>query len=189
MDRVKTIIMSDPNVAALNDFCGRNSGPFRFIEADIVIRTRNLEKAHIVSQRIEKKIRDQVSNIDRILIHCEPFNKETSTFVVPLQENKKKLSGSFSEAPYFYIATRRINDGALLSENYCNNPCEKEEKRKDIKLTEWLLEKGVDTIYYSPRAFRENGANYVSLDRKVHEIVTAANSISEIKRTVGNRLP
>jgi cation diffusion facilitator family transporter len=182
MDRVKSIILNDPKVAVVSNLWGRNSGPYKFIEADIVIKTRNLEKAHIASQRIEKNIRGQVSNIDHILIHYEPLQKETSTFAVPLQENKKGLSAYFGEAPYFYIATRRINDDTLLSENYCHNPCEKGGKGKDVKLSEWLLEKGVDTVYYSPKAFRRKGPNYVFSDAEVDVIVTAANTVSEIQR-------
>jgi hypothetical protein len=55
MDRIKTIIRKDPQVISINALWGRNSGPFRFIEADIAIKAGNFERAHFVSQRIERE--------------------------------------------------------------------------------------------------------------------------------------
>ena len=48
MDRVKTIILTDPQTISINALWGRNSGPFKFIEADIVIKADNLQKADFV---------------------------------------------------------------------------------------------------------------------------------------------
>ena len=147
MDRVKTIIMKDPQVISINTLRGRNSGPFKFIEADIVIKARDLEKADSVNRRIEKEIRQKVSKVDHILIHYEPQRKETTTFAVPLKEDKLCLSEHFGEAPYFYLATVREKDGTLLSEAYHHNPFAGEEKGKGIKVSEWLIEKGLDIVY------------------------------------------
>ena len=52
MDRVKTVILKDPQVDSIHALMGRNSGPFKFIEADIVIKAKDLEKAYSISQRI-----------------------------------------------------------------------------------------------------------------------------------------
>ena len=87
MDRVKTIITKQPQVVSINALWGRNSGPFKFIEADIVIKAGNLERAHFVSQKIEKEIRQQISHVDHILIHYEPQKRETRTCAVPLADN------------------------------------------------------------------------------------------------------
>jgi cation diffusion facilitator family transporter len=53
MDRVKTIILKDPHVLSINTLWGRNSGRFKFIEADIVVRAKNLDKAHKPGNRRE----------------------------------------------------------------------------------------------------------------------------------------
>jgi len=74
MDRVKTIIMQNPQVVSINGLWGRNSGPFKFIEADIVTRGKTLERAYVVSRRIEKEIRHQVPKVDHIL----EFSKNSS---------------------------------------------------------------------------------------------------------------
>jgi len=171
MDRVKTIILKDPNVIAINGLWGRNSGPFTFIEADIVTRARDLEKADAGSRRIEKEIREKVSKVDHILIHYEPQRKKTATSAVPLKKDKVTISEHYGEAPYFYLFTIRVADGSLLSESYLRNPFAEETKGKGIKVSAWLLEQGVDTVY-SPKGFEGKGPGYVFSDAGVDVIVT-----------------
>ena len=182
MDEVKTLILKEPQVASIHALWGRNSGPFKFIEADIVIKAKDLEKAHAVSQRIEKEIRQHVSHVDHILIHYEPKKKETSTYAVPLKEDKLAVSEHFGDAPFFYLATIREKDGTLLSEAYHHNPFLGEEKGKGIKVSEWLLEKGVDTIF-SPKAFKGKGPSYVFSDAGVDVIITKDKSLKDIQRS------
>lgn len=179
MDRVKTIIMKEPQVASINALWGRNSGAFKFIEADIIIKTNDLEKASLVSRKVEKEIRLQVSKVDHILIHYEPQRKETTTHAVPLTENRQLLSEHFGDAPYFYIVTIKEKNGELISEGYHRNPFAGEEKGKGIKVSEWLLEKGVDSVY-SPKGFKGKGPGYVFSDAGVDVIVTKG-SLSDIK--------
>ena len=104
MDRVKTIILQNPGVISINGLWGRNSGQYKFIEADIVIKAKNLEKAYAVSRKIENEIRAQVSHVDHILIHYMPRKKSTYVVTVPLNEDRQTLSEHFGGAPYFYIA-------------------------------------------------------------------------------------
>ncbi len=183
MDRVKSIIMKEPRVTSINALFGRNSGPFKFIEADIVVKVKNLEKAHSVSERIEKEIRQQVSHVDHILIHYEPQRKETTTYAVPLNEDKQGLSEHFGDAPFFYLATVREKDGEHLSEGYYRNPFAQGEKGKGIKVSEWLLEKGVDTVY-SPKGFKGKGPGYVFSDAGVDVIVTECGNLNDIKSSM-----
>ena len=181
MDRVKTIILKDPRVVLINSLWGRNSGQYKFIEADIVIKAKNLEKASAVTRKIEGEIREHVSHVDHILIHYEPQKKETSTLAIPLKDDRRSLSEHFGDAPYFYIAVVRERDGALLSEAYHRNPFAGEEKGKGIKVSEWLLEMGIDTVY-TPKGFKGKGPGYVFSDASVDVIVTRDRSLKEIRR-------
>ena len=180
MDRVKSIIIEDPRVLSVNALWGRNSGPFKFIEADIVIKVNDLEKAHFASQAIEKEIRRQLSHVDHILIHYAPQMKETSTCAVPLSSDKLQVSEHFGSASHFYIATRREEDGALLTESYHYNPFEKEEKGKGIKVSEWLLGQGVDSVYV-PKDFTGKGPAYVFSDAGVQVHITEDRNLKTIQ--------
>ena len=181
MDQVKTIIMKDPRVISINALWGRNSGPFKFIEADIVVKAGSLEKAHFVSSKIEKEIRQNVSRVDHILMHYEPQKKETTTCAVPVIEDKTAIAEHFGSAPYFYVATKREKDGVLVSEAYLHNPAGADEKGKGIKVSEWLLEKGVDLVY-SPKGFEGKGPGYVFSDAGVDVTVTEYRTLEDIKK-------
>jgi cation diffusion facilitator family transporter len=181
MDQVKTIIMKDPKVISINTLWGRNSGPFKFIEADIVVKAGSLEKAHFVSSKIEKEIKQNISHVDHILIHYEPQKKETTTCAVPVIEDKTAMAEHFGSAPYFYVATKREKDGVLVSEAYLQNPVSEDEKGKGIKVSEWLLDKGVDVVY-SSRGFEGKGPGYVFSDAGVDIIVTEYKTLEDIKK-------
>ena len=182
MDKVKTIITKEPRVASINTLLGRNSGPFKFIEADIVIKARDLEKAHSVSHRIEKEITQQVSHVDHVLIHYAPQKKKTITYAVPLRQDKQGLSEHFGDAPYFYLAKVQKKDGTILSEAFYQNPFSGDEKGKGIKISEWLLEKGIDTVF-SPKGFEGKGPGYVFSDAGVDTIVAKDKFLDEIQRS------
>ncbi|MDY6880795.1 MAG: cation diffusion facilitator family transporter [Desulfatiglans sp.] len=183
MDRVKSIIMKEPRVICINTLLGRNSGPFKFIEADIVIKAKDLEKAHSISRRIEKEIRRQVAHVDHILIHYEPQKKETTTYAIPLRQDKGSISDHFGDAPYFQVITIRNSDGSVLSDEYCLNSFAKEEKGKGIKVSEWLLKKGVDTVC-SPKGFKGSGPGYVFSDAGVDIIVTEGRTLEDILQSM-----
>ncbi len=187
MDRVKTIILQNPGVISINGLWGRNSGQYKFIEADIVIKAKDLEKAYAVSRKIENEIRTQVSHVDHILIHYMPREKATCVVAVPLNEDQKTLSEHFGGAPYFYLAAIRTEDNAVLSETFHRNPYVKEEKGKGIKVSEWLLGKSVDKVY-TPNGFEKKGPGYVFSDADVEVVVAEKLGLDEIRASSFNNL-
>ena len=183
LDRVKTIILKDPGVVSINGLWGRNSGQYKFIEADIIIRAGNLEKAHLVSRRIEKHIRAAVAHVDHIMIHYAPQKRETRTVAVPLMKDRRGISEHFGTAPCFYVAKVRERDGVMLREAYETNPFAGQEKGKGIKVSEWLLEKGVDTVY-TPKGFEGKGPGYVFSDGGVDVMLTHNKSLEAIQADI-----
>ena len=181
MDQVKTIIMKNPRVVSINALWGRNSGPYKFIEADIVVQAGSLERSHFFVSKIEKEIRERLSNVDHILIHYEPRKKEIITSAIPLAEDRVTLADHFGSAPYFYVSSKRQKDDEVLSESFYHNPFSQDEKGKGIKVSEWLLEKGVDWVY-SPKALSGRGPGYVFSDAGVEVLVTDLKSLEDIKK-------
>ncbi len=84
------------------------------------------------------------------------------------------------------MATVRERDGVLLSEAYDTNPFADEEKGKGIKVSEWLLEKGVDTVY-SPKGFEGKGPGYVFSDAGVDVMLTGNRNLPEIQADLQKR--
>ena len=85
------------------------------------------------------------------------------------------LSGSVA------LVAIRERDGALLSEAYHRNPFAGEEKGKGIKVSEWLREMGIGTVY-TPKGFKGKGPGYVFSDAGEDVIVTRDRSLKEIRR-------
>ena len=171
-------------MVSINGLWGRNSGRSqKFIEADIIIKARNLKKAHLVSQRIKKHIETAVAHVDQILIHYAPQKRETRTVAIPLKDDRQGVSEHFGTAPCFYVATIRERDGVLLREAYETNPFADEEKGKGIKVSEWLIGKGVDTVY-TPKGFEGKGPGYVFSDGGVDVMVTGNKNLAAIQRDI-----
>jgi cation diffusion facilitator family transporter len=179
MDKVKTAILSHPQVTSIHSLRGRNSGRFKFIEADIGLRVRELERAHHVSQQIEAEISKSVPNVDRVLIHYEPEKKDIRVCAIPLQEDKMSLSDHFGEAPYYYIVQMRERDRSIIEERILTNPFKHEEKGKGLKVSNWLLQQSVDTVYNS-KSLEGKGPGYVLSDADVEIVITETKQLGKI---------
>jgi cation diffusion facilitator family transporter len=178
LDRVKNIILEDRKVDTINALWGRNSGRFKFIEADIILKVHDLDRAHAVSRRIEGEIKKKVSNVDHILIHYEPQKRETRMCAIPLAGDKRTVCDHFGDAPYFYLATLRESDGTILEERFLHNPFLQEEKGKGIKVSEWLVQQGANTVF-NRRDFKGKGPSYVFSDAEVDVHITESESLEE----------
>ena len=113
LDQVRAIIEAEPTVTEIRWVVGRNAGRYRFLEADVALRVDDLEKAHAVSQRLEKAIREQVPHVERVLIHYEPQVRTHLRYAVPLADAGGTVSEHFGESPYFALVTVRLADAAL----------------------------------------------------------------------------
>jgi cation diffusion facilitator family transporter len=183
MDKVKTTILTHPQVTSIHSLRGRNSGRFKFIEADIGLRVRELERAHHISQQIEAEIVEMVPNVDYILIHYEPEKKEMRVCAVPLQEDRVSLSEHFGEAAYFYFVTIRERDCFVIEERTLANPYKDEQKGKGLQVSNWLLQQGVDAVYTS-RSLEGKGPGYVLSDADVEMVVSETNQLEDLLKEI-----
>ncbi|MGI6686729.1 MAG: cation diffusion facilitator family transporter [Bacillota bacterium] len=77
LNQVKDVILSNPMVERVQSITGRSSGQFKFIEANISVNMQELSKAHSLVDEIEKDVKKRIKNVNRILIHYEPAQKES----------------------------------------------------------------------------------------------------------------
>jgi cation diffusion facilitator family transporter len=183
LNTIRDIILETPQVSKINTLTGRNSGKFKFIEADLALKVRELPKAHFVANQIEKRIKSRVSNVDHILIHYEPMEKETQVIALPVAADRVHLSEHFGEAPYFLILTVKTGDGRLLAESWLSNPFQDEEKGKGIKVSEWLVSLEIDAVVIA-KSFAHKGPYYVFADNEVEMRQTEECNLKEIKESL-----
>jgi cation diffusion facilitator family transporter len=175
---IREVITAEPAVAELKWLTGRNAGRFRFVEAEIALRVRDLEKAEAVTRRIEAHIRQAVPYLERVLLHAEPMVRTHLRYAVPLADRAGTLSEHFGEAPYFALVVARLADRAITEQQKIVNPYLEEERAKGIQVAEWLVAQKVDVILLKEN-LRGRGPLYVFGDAGVEIQKTAATVLSE----------
>jgi len=175
--QVRHIIEDDPVTDRIKSLIGRNSGRYRFLEAEVTMRTDDLKKSHDVSQRIEKAIRAEVPYIERVLIHYEPTVPINRCYAFPLDAPDGSLSEHFGEAPYFELVRLRLSNGEVEKEEVIQNPYRELSKAKGIRVAEWLVSQKVDCIVLKEN-LQGKGPEYVFANAGVEIDYTQAVSIS-----------
>jgi len=181
LSQVRQIIASEPMVTQIQSLLGRNAGRYRFLEAEVSLRTADLEKVRAIDERIKGKLHEQVSNLDRLLIHYETQKKETLVTAVPLETDRETVSEHFGEAPVFYLNILKESNGQILEERFIPNPFLQEKKAKGIKVSQWLLEQGMDRLY-TTKDLAGRGAGFVLSDAGVRVLVIEQKTLAEIRQ-------
>jgi len=176
--QIREIIAAEPTVAKVKGVAGRNAGRFRFVEAEVALRVRGLEKAEAARRRIETQIRQAVPHVERALIHVAPMERTHLRYAVPLVDPGGTLSEHFGEAPYFALVTVRLADGAVEAQQVLANPHRREEKAKGIRVAEWLVAQKVDVVLVK-EDLSGKGPAYAFGDAGVEMRLTAAQSLSQ----------
>lgn len=182
--QVRAIIESYPGVAQVKSVVGRNSGRYRFLQADIEVRTTDLEKAHRLSEQLEEAIRREVSNVERVIIHYEPRVKTSFIYGVPLQDASGTVSGHLGKAPYFALVELRVEDGALLRQEILANPHRELEKQKGLEVAKMLVGQGVDILLLQ-ESLEGKGPAYVFAEAGVQTRLTQAETLEQILAELG----
>ena len=69
------LILAEPQVHEIQNLIGRNSGRYKFIEADLVVKTHDLDKANVIAHQIESNIKRQISDIIGLFLICLTMNR------------------------------------------------------------------------------------------------------------------
>jgi len=146
LNRIRETVLADPRVVEVNGLWARNAGRYKFVELDVTMRVKELEKGHIISRELENRVKLEIAKVDRVLIHCQPQKKEQLTYAIPVADDRRTISKHFGAAPFFHFFTVQSSNGEDISEEVLKNPFIHEEKGKGIKVAEWLLENGLDVL-------------------------------------------
>ncbi len=175
---IRGTIAGEPLVAAVKYVTGRNAGRYRFVEAEIVLRTQNLIKSHELQTRVEDRIRQALPNVERVLIHAEPMACTHLRCAVPLADLNGLLSEHFGEAPYFALATARLADQKVEGQEIVANSHTDVPKAKGIRVAEWLVEQKVDVLLMH-EDLQGKGPIYVFGEAGVEILRTPAHTLAE----------
>jgi cation diffusion facilitator family transporter len=188
LSSAEKLILDEPQVTEIQNLMGRNSGRYKFIEANIVLKTHDLGKANFIAHRIEANIKRQIKNVDRVLIHFQPTLKENLVYAFPLKDvSQTQISPHFGEAPYFLLVKVRIQNKKVLEHKTIENPFTQVEQGKGILVAEFLNKYFIDVIV-TKESFDGKGPFYVFSSTAVENIRTKGESIDEALGEIGIHL-
>jgi cation diffusion facilitator family transporter len=179
LDEVRSLVESYPGVVEVTSVVGRNSGRYRFLQADVVVRTSDLKKAHRLSEGLEEAIKGGVSNVERVVIHYEPEVRTSHKYGVPLQHPEGAVSEHLGKAPYFALLELSARDGSLLRQEILPNPYGSEETQKGLLVARMLVDQGVDVLLLK-ESLEGKAPSYVLADGGVATRLTEAATLAEI---------
>ena len=146
LDKIRSLILEEPAVSSLKEVTARNSGRYLFVEASLTLRIRDLKRAHLASLHIEDKIRREVPNVDRVLIHYEPQTKTVMRYAIPLADPRGDIGQHFGESPYFALMDVDLKQRSLRRQEIVANSIKDRPKGKGLKVAEFLLSAKPDVV-------------------------------------------
>lgn len=177
LDDIREIVQNDPRVVAINELRARNAGRYKFVELDLTLRIKELEKGHRVTEEIKQRVKSGVENVDHVLVHYEPLKKDHLILAVPLEDDLLTISEHFGEAPFFRLLKLLPRSGTVTADSLLTNPLADETKAKGIKVANWLLEQGLDMLIVR-KELGGKGPGYVLGNAEV-EILVVNDTVAE----------
>lgn len=181
LDSIRRTILAQPAVTEVKSITGRNSGRYRFVEAEVAVRLTDLERAHELSLSIEEKIRATTPRVERVLIHYEPWPKAEIRYAVPLADSQGTVSHHFGLAPYFALITAKATTREILKQEILSNPHHAQEERRGIRVAEFLLGQKVDVVL-AHEDMTGKGPGYALADAGVEIMQTNAHTLTDALR-------
>jgi cation diffusion facilitator family transporter len=146
LNTIEDVLRDDPDVLQVHDLTGRNSGPYRFIEAHVVLDVHDFEQAHQISYRLEESVYEVAPNVDRVLIHFEPEHKETYVYAVPMADGDR-LAPEFGHADRYAFVRVGSEDKLVRDVRYVDNPYSEEPSGRGIRISQMLIDEGADAVF------------------------------------------
>jgi predicted Fe-Mo cluster-binding NifX family protein len=178
LNAVQALIEDHPAVSDVRSLTGRNAGRFRFLQAEVGLRTNDLQKAHQISEELENEIRRRIPHVERVNIHYEPAPRDFLRAAAPLSDTAGRLSSHFGESPYFAVLKIKPADHRLVNREIIENPYTETERGKGIRVAEWLVKKKIDELIIR-EDIRHKGPGYVLSNAGVRVHAVASGTLEE----------
>ncbi|HQN19108.1 MAG TPA: cation diffusion facilitator family transporter, partial [Syntrophobacteraceae bacterium] len=194
LNGIRTVLAGHALVKGVTALGGRSSGRYKFVEANVKVDARLLRDAHEVVSHLEEDILDRWPEIDRILIHYEPEQKESILVAVPVDakssarpELESLLSDHFAEAPLFALLRKEMRSGKVAVESVVENRFLSLERHRGVKVAEFLSELGVDEVWTRVE-LDGKGAGYALEALGIDVVTTKAETLSELLPEIGEEI-
>ncbi|MHA1302050.1 MAG: cation transporter dimerization domain-containing protein, partial [Candidatus Helarchaeota archaeon] len=174
------LIESYPRVNAIEHFEIRSYGKYLFLEADISLNQDiPLSKIEKLKRKLTENIKSKFPNIFKVIIITQARPVKKIKIAMPVSENnglKSEIASHFGEAPYF--AFLELQEGEISKLEIQSNKYAKLEKRKGIKISDWLCSEKIDKLYL--RKELQRGPLVIFENSLIEVNITDLNTLEEI---------
>jgi len=179
LDKISRVVLAFPKVKRIKNIAARSSGPCIFAHVEVVIKEKDLKRAHDLTEEMEEAVKKAVPHVEKIFIHYEPEEKKEEIWVIPLEGKEGTISSYFGRAPYLAFLTLHSTTGKLLETKIEENPFRYLEKGRGVHLAEMLVERGVDKVLVK-EDIGHKGPGFILRNAGTEVITTHARSLKEI---------
>jgi len=165
-DKIRAFVKEVDGVTDVKEVRLRRSGPFVFGEATVEMSgSTSVAKSHEQADKIESKIRKNLSQVGLFTIHVEPSKSNKDRIALPISENnglQSMMAVNFGKAPFFMFID--VDGTEILNSEVKKNPAAKLEQKIGMTVAKFLVENKVTAII-SPNV--GEGAYYALKDHLV----------------------
>ncbi len=178
------LIETFPKIKKIERLEIRSYGKYVFLEVNVNLsKDLTLNQVQTLKNLINIKIKESFPQIFKVVILTQTEEKPITKVAIPLIDNNglnSHISDHFGEALYFALFEIEESDVGkhLLNYNIVTNKFIKEEKRKGILISDWLISYKIDKIFLKkdlkigPKLIFEKGL--ISIE------ITELNNLNEI---------
>ncbi len=149
-EQVVRIVKSVPGVDGIGSIKLRKTGPFIFGEISIKIKKYlDVQRAHGIAERIEKRVKKAVPEIESLNIHVEPFIAKEQKLCVPVTEEagmKSRVMNQFGRAKKFLFVTVDVQEGIVKEHYFKENPFKKKDVKAGLNASHFISDEDTDAL-------------------------------------------
>jgi len=186
--RIRQNVGSIQGVKTVDEIRLRKSGLVVFGEIEIEIEgDANLKRAEMLSGEIEKTVKNEVKNLEHLVINVKPEKVSVTKIAVPvlMQEGlHSKVSRHFSKAPYFVFI--ELENDKVKSWDVSENPAAGLEKKKGLRAAEFLKNQGVNVLIAGEigeapfHTLRDNFVKLLQMPEEEEDVEKVVEKVSEL---------
>ncbi|MBF0256863.1 MAG: hypothetical protein HQL47_10495, partial [Gammaproteobacteria bacterium] len=125
---------------------GRNSGSFRFVDVEVVVKAFEIETAEAIAQGIEAALKAEDSAIDSVFVHYRHELPSKINLYIPSDAEGGQISDCFGQASYFTRIVLEREQNRVLEREVMANPFAAEKEHRGIRLASYLIDQGADSV-------------------------------------------
>jgi len=149
-DKVIEAIADVSGIEGYGDLKLRRSGPFIFGECVVKVRKHlDVDRAHELSQRLEKEIKEKTELVDSFLIRVEPYEVKQARVTVPIKDKAgldSSVSDHFGRAPYFAFISLNKETKEIEQVKIVDNQFKDKEVRAGLSASHFIVKEKIDSL-------------------------------------------